>query len=293
METTTTIETTVPSGTADSADSPVLQQTAAVRDAAPFSTEQMAEIEEKLVRDGFVHLPGILTPAEIEAAREGIDRIFSDEKYREAYNVELDFIALRLFETDPFFVDMLTREPILSLAEYILGPNCHVMAQNAMRNMPGKTIDTFHVDDAVIFELPESIERHDPRLRLPIFYYNCMFALTDIPSIEYGPTQFIPGSHYSGRNPNDPLHPNFEGREPVSILCKAGDAYLFNGQGWHRGAPNTSDRTRYVFGMTFSKRFIAQRFFPYVDYQLPQQVFERADDRCKRVLGFHPKGAYG
>lgn len=268
-------------------DTPIL------KDVPPFDAAHMAQIEADLLRDGFARLPGVLTPPEVEALRDALDRVFANERSRESYNVEGDFIALRLFETDPIFVDMLTREPIISLAEYILGPDCHLMAQNALRNAPGQAIDTFHVDDTLIFPVPEGVERHDPRLRLPVFYFNLTFALTDIPSVEYGATQYIPGSQYSGRYPNDPYQPDFEGREPVSILCKAGDGYLFNGQGWHRGAPNTSDQTRYLFGMTFSRRFVAQRFFPYVTYQLPQRVLERADERCKRVLGFHSKGAYG
>lgn len=268
-------------------DTPIL------KDVAPYDAEYMTQIEEKLVRDGFALLPGVLQPVEIEALRAAIDRVFANEKYRESYNVEGDFIALRLFETAPIFVDMLTREPIISLAKHILGPDCHLMAQNALRNAPGQSIDSFHVDDTLIFPVPDGMERHDPRLCLPVFYFNLSFALTDIPAVEYGPTQYIPGSQYSGRYPNDPYQPDFEGREPISIFCKAGDAYLFNGQGWHRGAPNTSDRTRYLFGMTFSKRFVAQRFFPYVTYQLPPHVLERADERCRRVLGFHGKGAYG
>ena len=39
-------------------------------------------------------------------------------------------------------------------------------------------------------------------------------ALTDIDTIDQGPTQYVPGSHYSGRNPNDQDHPEFEGRGP-------------------------------------------------------------------------------
>ena len=69
--------------------------------------------------------------------------------------------------------------------------------------------------------------------------------------------------------------------------------YLHNGQCWHRGAPNTSNRTRYLLQLAYGMRFISQRFYPFVNYHLPQHVFDRADDRCKRVLGFHPKGAYG
>jgi hypothetical protein len=40
-------------------------------------------------------------------------------------------------------------------------------------------------------------------------------------------------------------------------------------------------------------RFISQRFYPFVNYQLPAHVLARADERRTRVLGVHPKGAYG
>jgi hypothetical protein len=69
--------------------------------------------------------------------------------------------------------------------------------------------------------------------------------------------------------------------------------YIFNNQGWHRGAPNTSDRTRYTCGQAYGRRWVAQRFFPFANYQIPQHVLDRADERRRRVLGFHPSGAYG
>lgn len=109
----------------------------------------------------------------------------------------------------------------------------------------------------------------------------------------YGPTQVVPGSHYSGRQPNDPREPIFEGRGPISILCRAGEAYLQHSQVWHRGAPNTSDRTRYLLQYAFGQRFVAQRFYPFLNYRMPDHVLEGADERLLRVLGKHPKGAYG
>jgi ectoine hydroxylase-related dioxygenase (phytanoyl-CoA dioxygenase family) len=181
---------------------------------------------------------------------------------------------------------MLTREPIISLVESILGANCHLIAQNAVRNAPGQAIDTFHADDLVIAPLPPEIARHDPRVSLPLFLMTVQIPLTDIPSIEFGPTEYVPGSHYSGREPNDPQSPSFEGRGPVPVFCKAG-------QCWHRGAPNTSTRTRYLFQLSYGMRYVSQRFYPFVNYQLPQHVLDNADERRKRVLGFHSKGAYG
>ncbi len=264
-----------------------------ISSAKPLSDEERSRVVDDFHRDGFCHVPAVLTPDEIATARATIDRIFDDPKYTESYNALDGYIALRLFEIDPFFEQFLTREPLISLAEAIVGPDCHFISQNAIRNHPGKAIDTFHVDDGVYFPVNNGVERHDPRLTLPVFIANCTFALSDVSSLEYGPTQVVPGSHYSGRQPNDLKDPVFEGKHAVPIFCKAGDLYLFNNQAWHRGAPNTSDRTRYVFGVGYARRFMAQRFYPYMGYQLPQGMSERADPRRRRVLGLHEKGAYG
>ena len=79
----------------------------------------------------------------------------------------------------------------------------------------------------------------------------------------------------------------------MSILARAGDAYLFHNQIWHRGAPNRSNRRRLVGGVTCSRRFIAQRFYPFIDYRMPDCVWQGAGPRLQRFLGRHAKGAYG
>ena len=80
---------------------------------------------------------------------------------------------------------------------------------------------------------------------------------------------------------------------PKSLLMKAGDLYLLSSQTWHRGAPNTSDRIRYLFHQVYGQRFVAQRFWPYLNYHMPDYVLEGADERLLRVLGKHPEMAYG
>jgi ectoine hydroxylase-related dioxygenase (phytanoyl-CoA dioxygenase family) len=262
-------------------------------EATPFTAEQTAQFSHDFNRDGFLHVPGVLSAGEVADLKAGIDAVFTDPQWRERGNIYNDFIALRLFETGRLFEEMLTREPIIGLMESLLGDDCHLIAQNAMRNAPGQAIDMFHVDDSLLLPIGEGMERHDARLTMPVLIINVMFPLTEIPSIEYGPTQYVPGSHYSGRHPDDLQAPNFEGRAPVSIFCRPGDMYFFNNQGWHRGAPNTSTRTRTIFGMVFGRRCMAQRFYPYMNYQLPQHIIDHADERRKRVLGFHAFGAYG
>ena len=60
------------------------------------------------------------------------------------------------------------------------------------------------------------------RLRWPD--WQCSVAAGTAP--EHGPTQYVPGSHYSGRPPGSLENPEFEGQGPKSIYCRAGDIYF-------------------------------------------------------------------
>lgn len=258
----------------------------------PFSKEKTDAILADFYRDGYVLIPGVLSADECAKGRAIMDREFEKPEHLETDNRRRDHILLRMFELDNYFRDLLVREPMIGLAEAVLGKQCHLMAQNALRTTD-VAIDNFHVDDEVEFPLPDSIARHDPQLQMPVFRMTVQILLSDVPTIEHGPTQFVPTSHYSGRNPDDQKNPEFEGKQAVSMLCKAGDIYLHNGQCWHRGAPNTSGQPRYLLQNGYCRRWVAQRFWPFIHYRMPEHVLEGAGDRLRRVLGEHPKGAYG
>jgi ectoine hydroxylase-related dioxygenase (phytanoyl-CoA dioxygenase family) len=260
---------------------------------ATFPPRKAADYRLRFYRDGFVVIPDVFSASEVQTLRRGVDRVFEEPKWRQTHNVYADFIAVRLFEVDPMFEDILAREPIIGLVESILGPDCHLIANNVVRNRPGEAIDEFHVDDRLFFPIGEGMVRHDPRLTMPVYLLTVQILLTDVPSIEYGATEYVPGSHYAGQIPLDKIRPTFEGKGPVPIFGKAGDIYLHNGQCWHRGAPNESDRTRYLLQLAYGMRWVSQRFYPFVNYQFPPGIAERADERRKRVLGFHAKGPYG
>jgi hypothetical protein len=69
---------------------------------------------------------------------------------------------------------------------------------------------------------------------------------------------------------------------------------MWHDQVWHRGAPNqTDDRVRWVQQAPYGRRFIAQRFYPFINYRMPEAILERANPRRKRLLGLHRIGAYG
>lgn len=271
--------------------------------AEPFEVEKTEAIVEGFYRDGFVYIPGVLTANEVAALRATTDQFFADPDFADKTNPELGdpryiqlgkhkesgeelpFILRNTIELDGIFRDVLLREPILSLAEALVGPDPKFCGQNVLRNLPGVAIERWHVDGVVHNPLPEGVPRHDPRIRLPVLWFTVQMALTDIELIDHGPTQYVPGSHYSGRGPNDQEHPQFEGREPISIFCKAGDIYLQDPQCWHRGGPNRSERTRYILQSQYAARWAYTRFGLYNRVPVPEDVLRNASDRLLEVLG--------
>ncbi len=199
---------------------------------------------------------------------------------------------MRVFEADQAFRELLVLGPVLNLVDRILGPDCHLVAQNALRTPRGRGIVNWHIDDALFFPLLADGEWTGRRAPVPCYSVNVLIALSDVDADEFGPTQVVAGSHLLGRVPAyvPSLPPP---TTATSLLARAGDAFLVNSQTWHRGAQNHTDRIRYLVTATYGRRFIAQRFFPFLNYRVPDHVVDGASDTLLRLLGKHDKGPYG
>jgi len=265
-----------------------------VKNAEPFDEAKTKALVAQFNRDGYLLLKGILTKEETDVLRDLMERKYQDPKMHEEAGDHIRGVSMmRMYEYDINFRYLITRAPIVSLAEAILGDDCHMMSQNALRYEPDQG-GGWHVDDRVHFPLPDDIPRHDERVTLPCFVMNVMFPLSRIDDVKYGVTEVVPGSHYAGRRPADPhAEPEFDGQGPVSLLGEPGDVVFFHNQVWHRGRKNVSDQIRYVASVVYSQRIIAQRLYPFIDYRMPEYVWQNTDDRMQRLLGRHKKGAYG
>jgi len=240
-------------------------------------------------RDGYVMLPGVLNVDEATFLRQGVE-----EAHRHPCPTgnPTQFHRHQMFRRGVAFEKMLDREPVVDVAEAVLGANCHVIANNTVFTQPNSGIDRWHVDKTVIVPVPEGV-RLDSRMSMPCYVMTALYYLNDVP-LELGPTQIVPGSHRSGRYPPDRDEDLiWEGRGCVSMIAKAGDCLLLNGQTWHRGATNLSNSCRYVLQVTYGRRFISQRFHPYMNVQIPAEIIDRAGPRRRRLLGMHPHGPYG
>lgn len=198
-----------------------------------------------------------------------------------------------MFEYSLAFRQLIVREPLIGLVESLLGDDCHVISQNALRTPTGNGIVDWHIDGELLFPFLPNLLRNSPDWNPPCFSLSVMIPLTDVDDSAYGPTQILPGTHRSGDIPTTNDSITFEGVAPKTLLAKAGDAYLINHQVWHRGMQNLSNRTRYMAVTAYGRRFIQQRFYPFLNYVMPEHVLAGASERLLRLLGKHEKGPFG
>jgi ectoine hydroxylase-related dioxygenase (phytanoyl-CoA dioxygenase family) len=245
--------------------------------------EHLGELVAELHEQGYLVLRGALRPEQIEPLRRGVLAAF--EEPDDAYG---PLIRVQMFERGEIFEALIDQPGVIDFVEAILGGECHLCAMAAAKTSPGRTIAEWHVDDAVRFPLPEGVKL-PPEIRMPCTSLNMIYYLVDVPK-ELGPTQFVPKSHRSAREPHpyDPA-PSYEGNTPVWAVGKAGDVVVYHHQVWHRGGPNTLGE-RLTVHLSYGCRFIAQRFFPFINYHMPEEILARSDPRRRRLLGIHPRG---
>lgn len=227
---------------------------------ASLTQQELTAMADEFFREGGVHIANVLTQAEVAELRAKTDAYAANPNTASKHLTMAGnaFVLRYCHELDPLFQAITTHPEVLKVVEAALGAGAKFNAMNVIRNGPGQAISRWHVDDVLEFPLPPDIPRFDARIRMPVLWMTVQVALSDIDEVEHGPTQFVPGSHYSGRKPPEQLE--FEGRGPQSVFCKAGDIYLTNHQTWHRGAPNLSDRVRYIMQLQYATGWADRRF---------------------------------
>ncbi|NRA40292.1 MAG: phytanoyl-CoA dioxygenase family protein [Planctomycetes bacterium] len=136
---------------------------------------------------------------------------------------------------------------VMEILDTILGKNFHIVGGTSWITGSGRYPMGLHSDWRAI-SLPEDLIA-DPRVRMPVFECFAHFYLKDMFN-EMGPTIIVPGSHRSGRSPNDET--SWNGNQARSFCCEAGDMILFNNEIWHGALPNTSDETRYLHQIQYA-----------------------------------------
>jgi ectoine hydroxylase-related dioxygenase (phytanoyl-CoA dioxygenase family) len=244
------------------------------------------------MRDGYCVIPNVINRETCVQLRAEIDRIFTAVPATDPEQGYGEGLRVKLFQYSQLIREHIDYSPVIDVVEQILTANCHLISNNIVRNDKSWAISNWHVDEDVLFPLPDGVEL-DPRVVPLCYILNSQWYLTDV-GADDGPTQVVPCSQRAGKHPPKGVEaPEFKEHAPVSIIASAGDVCLQNSQVWHRGAPVKSNNTRYLLQFSYGRRCIAQRFHPFINYRMPEEVFAGASPRRKRLLGFHPRGPWG
>ncbi|UPJ18351.1 phytanoyl-CoA dioxygenase family protein [Bacillus cereus] len=237
--------------------------------------------------DGFVFMSNVLNEDQINLLNTGVE-----EAFRGPRNGYAPIFRGMMFERGEVFENLIDLPPVINLVEAILGDNCHLRSMNAIKTPRRTGIDQWHIDlidDEMFFPLPKNVD-WDNNIQMPVFIVNCLYYLADVEE-DMGPTQLVPGSHRSGKFPDTKQElPVYNGKKPVTFKAKAGDCLIFNNQVWHRGGLNLNQKPRIVQQVVYSKSYISHSFYPLLNYRVPEHVLARADNRRKRLIGFHKVG---
>ncbi len=252
------------------------------------SDEQIQAWVEQFHRDGYLFLPRVLPQEWCDELRADLDRMIEEQQRPLGGIIE---IVERAFEGSRANVRLFDLEPIVSFAEALIDGPCHVIHNNNFRTHPGKGITTWHQDDAPHYQV---LHGEPPtNIRLPVLVFTANYYLTDVTEVEDDGTQVIPGSHLLGRRPPASIEGTEWEPQIAHNLGPAGSVTMFNCQVWHRGGQNLGTRTRYMAQCTYARRLIGHKYYPFMNYQMPEHVYQDADPRLRRLLGFLPHGAYG
>lgn len=247
--------------------------------------DQLSEWEAQLIDRGYLVIANALPPAAVDHFRERIAAMEPSVGYGSNSLV-------RLFEKGMDFVDLLLNEPIFTLMDRVFGERMHIIALQGHRMHAGNEVLGFHSDE-IYLQRPAEVS-DDVDYPPIINTINCHYYLVDVPQA-LGPTEVVPGSHRACRQPQveDGDPPNWRGQSPVSLTCSAGDCVVYSNQMWHRGAPNQTDGTRLSVVPSYARRFVAQRFWPFLNYQLARDILDQCNPQQRELLGEHPRSAYG
>jgi hypothetical protein len=214
---------------------------------------------ERLDRDGFAPLPGVLSPRQVAVFRSRIAELLAAEGERAGLEVHQEVGTDRLADLvnkDAAFDVCFTDPRLLACVTHVLG-DFKLSSLNYRAALPGSGLQALHAEGGPVTD--------------PAHFQVCnsIWLLDDF-TADNGATRVVPGSHLSGKSPGDVMtdtraaHPS-----EVLVLAPAGTVVVFNSHLWHGGTLNISSMPRMAMHSYFTRRGNVQ--------QLDQRKYVRSE----------------
>ena len=218
-----------------------------------------AEERRSLDEDGYLPLPGIMTPAQVRAFRARLQELEEEEGEDAGKEVHQEAGAARLanlVNKDPIFDLCWTHPKVLAAMSHVLQGDLKLSSLNARASLPGQGLQALHCDGPLRLPGIAPSASDDGRR-----YYGCnsIWLLSDF-TPENGATRLVPGSHRLGLDPREDLEdPQAPHPDEVLVLGEAGTVVVFNAFTWHGGTVNRSDQPRRALHCYFCWRGVPQQ----------------------------------
>jgi Protein involved in biosynthesis of mitomycin antibiotics/polyketide fumonisin len=217
----------------------------------------------RLDADGYLPLPGVLSPEQIDAFRARLGELQEAEGAEAGKEVHQEAGTDRLADLvnkGELFTTCFTHPRVLAAVAHVLGGDLKLSSLNARAALPGQGLQVLHAD----WEGP--VAPDDFRA------CNSLWLLDDFTEAN-GATRVVPGSHRWGKVPQeamaDPCAPH---PEEKLLLAPAGTVVVFNSHTWHGGTRNRTDAPRRAMHCYFCRRGETQ--------QLDQRRYLRPETRA-------------
>lgn len=199
---------------------------------------ELQEIAQRYRRDGFVHLPGRLSGAELARLRAAVESAPERDPGDNPLSLGTMRFASNLFYGSEAIQAFLASEPVVELVSTLLGPDTWVRWDQAVWKGPGAPKFPLHQDNGYTGLEAEHLQ--------------LWVALTSA-GFDEGGLVVAPGAHHQ------PLeHHWVGGHVEVDITdrlqqvdAEAGDVIIFSSYLPHATAPNVTDRTRLAYVAEF------------------------------------------
>ena len=208
-----------------------------------------AGTRDRLDRDGYTPLPGVLSAAQLSAIRAQLAELLAAEGDQAGVEVHQEAGTDRLADLinkgamfDPCFTD----PRVLACVAHVLG-DFKLSSLNFRAALPGHGAQALHADFGG---------------RVPPEGYqvcNSVWLLDDF-TADNGATRVVPGSHRNGTSAREALADQAADQpDQVLLTAPAGTVVVFNSHLWHGGTQNRSDRPRRALHSYFGRRSRGQQ----------------------------------
>lgn len=213
-----------------------------------------ADEKRSLDEDGYLPLPGILSPAQVQALRQRLQELEDEEGEdagKEVHQEDGTDRLANLANKDPLFDQIWANTKVLAAMAHVLDGDLKLSSLNARAALPGHGLQALHCDGSHSSAdfAPVLI---DGRRRYNVC--NSIWLLSDF-TPENGATRLVPGSHLFGVDPGEGMEdPRAPHPDEILVQGKAGTVFVFNAFTWHGGTVNHSDNPRRALHCYYCRR---------------------------------------